>query len=188
MRRLLQASALSVALAASVLGCSSSGDGGVTGTNDFLNAGAEVTPRTATMLEYVDITEASGTRTSTCLAIDAHRAFGVFAAAFTLQYDPASLRYRSFDDGATCLGDTSVRLPAQVDATQPGLIIVGVTRNAAATTTGVTCGRLIELCFDVIGEGDTQLTFVGNRQLIGPPPAGAPVAVEWVTSDLKTRL
>ena len=179
---------MALVLAATMLACSSSGDGGVAGTNNYLNAGAEVTPGTATALEWVDIVEASGTRTSTCLGIDAHRAFGVFAGAFTLTYDPVRLRYASFDDSATCLGAASVRLPAQVDASQPGRVIVGVTRSAAATTTGVDCGRLIVLCFDVIGEGRSRVEFTGNRQLFGPPPAGAPVAVEWVGSEVVTSL
>ena len=176
------------ALTASImLGCMSSGDGGSGGTGDFLNRGAEVTSDTTAAWEFVRLEKVSGDRDSACIAVEALRAFNVFNASFTLSYDPGVLRYTSFDAAGTCIGSGAAVLPPLVDATiTPGNVVVGLSRNGATTSTGVDCGQLITLCFDVIGDGDTRLTFTGNRQL--QDPTGTPVAVQWLGADLMTRL
>lgn len=182
---------LSLAAAAcaalALLACTSSGDGGRGATDDYLLRGATVTPDTPTALEYVDLTESSGDGESTCIAVTAHRVFGMFNASFTVSYDPTVLRFTGFDAAGTCIGTGSAVLPAQVDAsTTPGDVVVGLSRNAAVTNAGVDCGHLIDLCFDVIGEGSTRVAFTGNREI--QDPSGAPIAVTWYGSDVETRL
>jgi hypothetical protein len=107
----------------------------------------------------------------------------VFSAAFSLTYDPTLLRYTGFDASTSCLGTGGTVLTPQVDwTTTPGRIVVGLTRNAATTTTGVNgCGHLIDLCFDVIGEGEFDMDFTGNLALLEPD--GDPVAdlgTNWI--------
>jgi len=173
--------------ASMMLGCTSSGDGGAGGTDDFLNRGAQVSSDTTAALEYVRLEKVSGDRDSACIGVEAIRAFNVFNASFTLSYDPGVLRYTSFDPAGTCIGSGAEVLPPLVDATTtPGNVVVGLSRNGAITSTGVDCGQLITLCFDVIGDGDTRLTFTGNRQL--QDPTGTPVAMQWLGADLTTRL
>lgn len=186
--RSLAAAVLSLGAAAALLSCTSSGDGGTGATGEYLDRGAAITPVAPTALEYVDITKVSGDRDSVCVAVTAHRAFSVYAVAFTLSYDASKLRYVSYDDTANCIGSGTAVLPAQVDASQPGQIIVGMSRNIATTSTAVDCGLLMQVCFDVIGTGDTTMAFTGNRQFLGPPPTGAPVTVEWTASDVHTQL
>lgn len=186
--------ARSLALAASLLccaglllACTSSGDGGRGSTEEFLGRGAQVTPDVATSLEYVDLTESSGDSTSTSIAVTAHRIFGVFNATFTVSYDPTALAFSGFDAAGTCMGSGSAVLPPQVDATStPGDVVVGLSRNIANTTSGVDCGHLIELHFDVIGTGSSRLAFTGNREF--QDPTGAPIPASWVGSDVETRL
>ena len=176
------------ACAVVLLACTSSGDGGTGGTDDFLNQGAHVTSDgpAAGNLEYVDLARISGDSTSACIAVEAHRTFDVFNATFTLTYDPTMIEYASFDDAGTCMGSGAAVLPTLVDAaTTPGQIVVGMSRNIANTSTGVTCGRLLNLCFTVVGEGDTRLTFTGNREI--QDVNGNPIPVEWVPADLQTR-
>ena len=178
---------LAALTASMMLGCTSSGDGGTGGTGDFLNRGAEVTSYTTDALESVRLEKVSGDRDSACIAVEAIRAFNVFNASFTLSYDPSVLRYTSFDAAGTCMGSGAVVLPPLVDATiTPGNVVVGLSRNGATTSTGVDCGQLITLCFDVIGDGDTLLTFIGNNEI--QDPTGTPVDVAWVSANLKTRL
>lgn len=187
--RLLLSSALALVVTAALVSCTSSGDGGVGGTNDYLDGGAEVVSAGPTGLEWIDFVEVVGTRTTTCIAVEGHRVLDLFAVAFTISYDERALRYTGYDDDATCVGAVNELTATLVDASTPGVIIVGVSRNAGVTTAGVDgCGRMIELCFDIIGEGDTPLTFTGNRVVYGPPPTGTPIAVEWVAAEVRTRL
>lgn len=187
MRTRLVLPALAAAACAFVLlSCTSSGDGGSGGLDDFLSQGANVISDGTTALEYVDLAKISGDSTSACIAVQAYRTFDVFNASFTLTFDPTMLDYVSFDDAGSCIGSGSDVLPTLVDASTPGQLVVGLSRNSANTSTGVNCGLLLNLCFAVIGEGDTRLTFTGNREL--QDPAGAPIAVQWVPADLQTRL
>jgi hypothetical protein len=186
--RLLRALILGAAVSAAALlsGCTSTGDGGASGVTDFLGRGVNIVSDGASVNRYIDFVKVTGDRESACIGIEAHRdVFDAFAAGFTVQYDPSMLTYTGFVDSDSCLGTGSTVLPSQVDSTTPGQLIVGVTRNAASTTTGVTCGRFIQLCFDVAGEGDTRLEFVGNRQLYDS--TGAPVSVDWVDATVQTR-
>lgn len=174
---------LASACAAALLSCQGAGDGGVGGTNDYLNRGVTVTPDATAALSYVSILETGGDATTTCIGVDARRVSNVFSAAFSLTYDPTLLRYTGFDASTSCLGTGAAVLTPQVDwTTTPGRIVVGLTRNAATTTTGVNgCGHLIDLCFDVIGEGEFDMDFTGNLALLEPD--GDPVAdlgTNWI--------
>lgn len=187
--RLLRILALPLALVATALlsACTGVGDGGQSGVDDFLARGATVVSDGATPNRYVDFVKVSGDRTSACIAIEAHRdVFDLFAVAFTVSYDPAMLRYSGFIDSDSCLGTGAAVLPTQVDTSAPGRIIVGQSRNSATTSTGVTCGRVVQLCFDVIGEGDTRLEFTGNRALLASD--GSTITNDWVGATVQTRL
>ena len=187
--RLLRILALSSGVVATALlsACTGVGDGGESGVNSFLNRGATIVSDGATANRYVDFVKVTGDRTSACIGIEAHRdVFDLFSAAFTVSYDATKLRYTGLIDSDSCLGTGAAVLPTQVDASVPGRIIVGQSRNAATTTTGVTCGRLIQLCFDVIGEGDTRLEFTGNRALLASD--GSTISNDWVGATVQTRL
>jgi hypothetical protein len=186
-RLLLAASAAAATIL--LVGCTSSGDGGRGGTNDFLNRGATVTSDSPSGPEYVSMTEITGDRDSTCVGIEATRAFDVFNASFTITYDASMLSYTGFVDSNTCLGSGTAVLPTQVDAAStPGQVVVGIARNAANTTTGADCspGELIQLCFNVIGTGSSRLRFTGNTEL--QDPTGGTISVEWLDADVDTQL
>ena len=181
--RRLGALLLAIIGAAVLVSCQGAGDGGVTDTTDYLNRGVVVTPTATSALSYVSILETAGDATTTCIGVDARRVSNVYSAAFSVTYDPTLLRYTGFDASTSCLGTGASVLAPQVDATTtPGRIVVGLTRNAATTTTGVNgCGHMIDLCFDVIGEGTFTMAFTGNLALLDP--TGAPVAdlgTNWV--------
>ena len=181
--RRLGALVLAIASAALLISCQGAGDGGVTDTNNYLNRGVVVTPNTTAALSYVSILETAGDATTTCIGVDAYRVSNVFSAAFSLTYDPTLLRYTGFDASTSCLGTGSAVLSPQVDAvTTPGRIVVGFTRNAATTTTGVNgCGHMIDLCFDVIGQGTFTVAFTGNLALLEPDADPvADLGTNWV--------
>jgi hypothetical protein len=185
--RCLVGALLVLALLTTLLGCHGAGDGGQGATDEFLNRGADVVPLPATTSTYVQLVEQGGTPTQVCIAVDAFRdrITNVYSASFSVTYDPALVHFNSFDDSATCLGGPSNRLPTQVNTDTPGLLIVGLTRDASVTTTGVTCGPLITLCFDIVGQGQFVMGFTGNLALLDPSNARLPV--EWVSSTVRTR-
>lgn len=163
---------LAVALAAS-LSCTSSGDGGIAGTNDHLNRGVSLEPLPGTPsplpLTRVELVERAGDATTSCIGVKVWRANELFAAAFSVTYDPTVLRYTGFDASASCLGTGTLVLPPRVDATAtPGRIVVGLTRNAATTSVGVNVieDYLIDLCFEVVATGEFDMNFVGNLALL----------------------
>ena len=184
---------LAGACAALLLSCQGAGDGGVGDTNSYLNRGVTVTPDSfdpATVQSYVTILETAGDATSTCIGVDARRLSDVFSVVFSLTYDPTALRFTGFDASTSCLGTIAVTLTPQVDAgTTPGRLVVGFTRNAATTSTGVNgCGHIIDLCFDVIGTSTFDMDFTGNLAVLKPD--GSPVAdlgTNWVGGQLVVR-
>jgi hypothetical protein len=108
----------------------------------------------------------SGTRTSICLGVDVSPVLDLFSVAFTLRYDPTVLRYTGFQPGdfLGSASETIVEVSAQ-PSTAPNSVVVGVTRNAAAIDpdVGVTGrGRIITLCFDLVGPGNSLMVFTGN--------------------------
>lgn len=183
----LTATLVAVALAlALALGCTSSGDGGVTGTNNYVNRGVtlEPIPGSPSPLTSVTLVETAGDATTSCIGVRVLRVTDLFAAAFSVTYDPTILRYTGFDASASCLGTGADVLPPQVDAvTTPGRIVVGLTRNAGATNVEIdTCGYLLDLCFEVVAAGEFDMNFVGNLALLKLD--GTPVATltgsDWI--------
>jgi hypothetical protein len=161
--------------AALLLACTGVGDGGVSGTDEFLTRGADVVSDTLPSAPYVRLREASDDRDSFCVAVDALDALDVFSVAFTLTYDSRYARPTSFSTANGCLGLSGATLPAQVDwVLTPNEIVVGWTRDGSLNPTGVSCGRLIEICFDIVGTGSFTMGFTGNVALLRPD--GTPVA------------
>jgi hypothetical protein len=175
------------------LSCTSSGDGGVTGTNNYLNRGVtlEPIPGSPSPLTSVSLVETAGDATTSCIGIKVLRVTDVFAAAFSVTYDPAILRYTGFDASTSFLGTTAEMLPPQVDAiTTPGRIVVGLTRNSAVTTVEIDgTGYLLDLCFEVVRPGEFDMNFVGNLALLKLD--GTPVVTltgsDWIGMHVVVR-
>ena len=186
------ASAIAVAALAS-LSCTGAGDGGVSGTDDYLNRGVTVEPLTPTTTSHVALRETSGDQTTSCISVEARLVSDVFSAAFTVTYDETVLRYTGLSVTSSCLGTAAETLAPQVDAlSTPGELVVGFTRNGAVTTTGIdTCGRLIDLCFEVIGEGEFDMDFVGNLALLKPDGTAVDEltggSADWVSAHVTVR-
>lgn len=185
--RRLAGALVALALLTTVLACHGAGDGGEGATDEFLNRGADVVSFPTTAMTYVQLVEDGGTPTQVCIAVDGfrNRMTDVYSAAFSVTYDQTLVSFVSVDDSGSCLGGSGSTLPTQVNTDTPGLVVVGMTRDASVTTTGVTCGSLATLCFDIVGEGQFVMRFVGNLALLDPTNDSLPV--EWVDATVTTR-
>ena len=179
--------------ALALLSCTGAGDGGVSGTNDYLNRGVHVTAPATVPLSHVGLTETAGDATTTCIGVEVHRLSNVFSTSFSVVYDPSVLRYTGSDASTSFLGTGATVLGPQVDATAtPGRIVVGLTRNIASVTTGVDSGadgHVLDLCFEVVAAGEFDMIFTGNLAVLQPD--GTPVldlAGNWIGSHVKVVL
>ena len=186
--------ALVVSLAALGAGllsaCTGVGDGGTDSTDQYLNRGADVTSDARPADHYVWLRQDVDDRDSFCVAVDVDSGTNVFSAAFTLTYDTRYVRPASYSVMTGCLGLSGSTLPPQVDWSRtPGEIVVGLTRDASSTTTGVSCGHLIDVCFDILDGGTFTLGFTGNLALLQPD--GTPVAgidtSDFIEATVETR-
>lgn len=189
LRRLLPVAGTALA-AAALVACTSSGDGGDDLVDDFLGMGAlyesDSTPGSGTT-PYVALEQSVDERDSFCVLASVHRVTELYSVTFTLQHDPAQAAFTGSTTG-TFLGSN---LLASVDGSTPGEVIVGLSRQLPVHgMTGVMGeGDLIELCYDVVGDGDGRLNFIPNLAL--EDPAGDPVPngpAVFVGGDLSTRI
>jgi hypothetical protein len=188
-RRLLPLAGAALA-AAALVACTSSGDGGDDLVNDFLGTGAlyesDAAPGSGTA-PYVDMEQTVDERDEFCVAVSVHRVTELYSVAFTLQHDPAQAAFSGSTVG-TFLGSS---LLTSVDGSTPGQVIVGLSRQLPVHgMTGVMGeGELIELCYDVVGDGEGRMNFIPNLALEDPNgdpvPNGPPI---FVGGDLATGI
>ena len=183
--------ALVAACSAALLGCTSSGDGGSDLVDDFLETGALFTsdaPNAGTR-PYVQMEQSVDERDRFCVAVSVYQVTNLYSVAFTLQHDPAQATF----DASTSSAGSFLEAGSEtlIDGTTPGEVIVGQTRvNPIHGMTGVSGeGLLVELCYDVVGDGDGRLTFIPNLALEDATgasvPNGPPI---FVGGELSTRL
>lgn len=161
----------SIAFAASLLlfACTGAGDGGM--ANQQLSRGAtwdsDAPPAAGT--GQVSIATASGTRTTTCLDVKSAYALDLFSVAFTLQFDPSVLSYTGYQAGTLLGSGNQILVQASPQpAASPDSVVVGITRNAAVVTGGVTAnGTLITLCFDLVAPATASPVTFGGASLVG---------------------
>lgn len=156
---------------AGLVACQGAGDGGVTASNQQLSRGAtyaSAVPPSPGQPQVV-LSVASGTRDTVCLGVSSYYALDLYSVAFTLQYDPDVMRYTSWQEGS--LLGTGSEVLVQVTPqppTAPDSVVVGVTRNSAVVTGGVTGnGRLITLCFDLVAPATNSPVTFGGANLVG---------------------
>lgn len=170
--------------------CSGAGDGGVGATNQVLSQGATYHGGADPGLTWVGLEQATGLRTSVCLDVKVYRAVDLYSVSFTLGYDPALLDFRSSAIG-DALGMPDTLLSA-IDASSPGLLVVGVSREAVTHgMTGVSTSSdgstVVSLCFDILAPGTgSSIEFVPALALEDPSGAPVPGSPTWVggTIDL----
>lgn len=194
LRRLLVLPLAAVAVLA-LLACTSSGDGGGGLTEDFLESGAHFEPTPsgrdgADARPRVELSQSVDQRTTFCLQVDAFRVSGLYSVTFTVAYDSTQADFRGYTVGDLLGNDLLVSVDGSVD----GQVVVGLTRQfpvhgmTGVNTTGGEPGGLIELCFDVEGEGtDRQVSFIPNLALEDFDGNSIGV-VEWLGGLLTTRL
>jgi hypothetical protein len=188
-RRLLLLAGAALA-AVGLVACTSSGDGGEDLVNDFLGTGAlyesDSTPGSGTT-PYVAMEQSVDERDEFCVAVSVFRVTELYSVAFTLQHDPAQAAFKGSTTG-NFLG-VPASLLVSVDGSTPGQVIVGLSRRLTVHgMTGVMGeGELIELCYDVVGDGEGRMNFIPNLAL--EDPAGDPVPngpAVFVGGDLST--
>jgi len=190
---------LTVLAAVALLACTSSGDGGTGLTDDFLESGAlfesDTTPAGGSADPWVGLTQSVDQRTVFCLDVDAYRVSDLYSVAFTLTYDSNQADLRSYSVGDLLIGDFAESdLLVSVDGSSDGLVLVGLTRKLevhqmeGVSTTGGDPGHLIQLCFDIFGEGTERgVNFIPNLAL-EDFDGNSLGAVEWIDGVLTTRL
>lgn len=187
MMRPLAGAALAALVALTLLGCTSSGDGGTGATDDFLMGGATYTsdPMPPAGSAQVFLSEATSLRGELCLDVETRFVQDLFAVAFALRYDATVLRFRDVSAGPF-LGSGNEILGVQATANEDGgvgILTVGLTRNSDEVgLTGVDgcstgCGgaanrgALMTLCFDLVGAAEgSPIVFTGT--LAGFDPFG----------------
>jgi hypothetical protein len=173
-----------------LVSCTGVGDGGSSSTDQYLNRGADITSDPRPADHYVWLRQDVDDRDSFCVAVDVDSGLDVFSAAFTLTYDTRYVRPASYSVAGGCLGLSGSTLPPQVDWSRtPGQIVVGLTRDASSTTTGVSCGHLIDICFDILDGGTSTLGFSGSLALL-QPDGTAVVGIDssdFIEAELETR-
>lgn len=183
---------LAACAAWTLLSCTSSGDGGDDLVDDFLETGAlyasDMSPGSGTV-PYVDMDQSVDQRDRFCVAVSAHRVMSLYSVTFTLSHDPAQV---AFDEDSSSVGPfLGSGLLVSLDDATAGEVRVGVTRELSTHgMVGVDGeGVIIDLCYDVVGDGDGRLNFIPNLALEdpmgNPVPNGPPV---FVGGDLSTRL
>jgi hypothetical protein len=194
LRRLLALPFAALAVAA-LLACTSSGDGGMDLTDDFLDSGAHFEADASLRAPgdpnpRVEISMSEGDRTSFCLDVDAFRVANLYSVSFTLAFDGSQAELTSYAVGDLLGSDLLV----SVDGSSDGQVIVGLTRQfpvhgmTGVSTSGGDPGHLIELCFNIDGEGvERPVGFLPNLALedfdgnsVGP--------TEWLGGLLTTAL
>jgi len=181
-RRLALTACAAVVAAGLLLACTSSGDGGQGAIDDVLQSGATyVSDRPASSeVDVVYLEQVSSSRDVLCVNVQVGSVSDLFALAFRLEYDSDLLSYRGYTEG-TFLGSAGTTLE-EVDATLDparGVEVLTVGVSLTAGQPGVTgcssssvCatarGPAIQLCFDVLAPGVTDLSFV--PALGGFPP------------------
>ncbi len=164
-------------------GCGGGGGGGVIqACLDFL-AGSSPTAG------MVTAQEASG---SACdpVAVDVlvTDVSDIFAASFTITYDPSVARYEMLSTSGSVLGCGGTTIQALEDK-QSGQATIGLTRQGAATgCDAVGSGLLVRLFFSKVGtSGSSNLTF-SNTKLFGSetPPQEKP-GIMWSGGTFEIR-
>ncbi|MEM7245220.1 MAG: hypothetical protein AAF533_07735 [Acidobacteriota bacterium] len=156
---------LSLAAAWSLLGCTSSGDGGNIGP--VLARGGEYTSSIADVpAGSVFLEQSTDQPTSFCLDVRVEAVVDLWAVAFTLAYDDTVIDFSSSQSGGF-LGSTTQA--TTLIETNPGEVVVGIARRADQVSTGVTSGDpgtenpVVTLCFDILDAStDSPIQFVPN--------------------------
>ena len=120
---------------------------------------------------YLTGTTGSGANNSlVTLHVNVSNTSDVFGASFDVQYDPTMAQFVNWGAGDLLeFGGQSVAY--QVNATQPGRLVVGVARTSGGvgvTTTGVR--RLIDLTLRVTRAGNSQVAFLNASLLDSQNP------------------
>lgn len=176
-------------LCAALLGCTSSGDGGVAPPAGPMEGAVFVSDAPpAGGGGYVSLRQTVSTRRSTCLAVEVTDAVDVFSVAFDLEYDPGVLDLQPSPQGFSVgdfLGDDV--LEALADGT--GVATVGVSRRSNIHATGVAGdGTVAELCFDLIGTADdSPLEFTSNLAALDSSGAVEIGAARFVGGSVTVR-
>lgn len=104
---------------------------------------------------------------------------GVYAAAFDVTYDPDMATYVGFTPGS--LLEQGGHSPTyQLDASQPGRVVVGASRNGNVPTVNAAGARnLINLTFQVKQAGSAPLTYGSPQLYDGQAPPQPLPGIHW---------
>lgn len=113
------------------------------------------------------------------LAVNVSDTADVYGAGFDLAYDTSHVQFVDWTAGD--LLETGGHSPLYTVTTQPGLIVVGVSRNGAVAGVDVTgSATLIRLTFRVLSPGASDVAFSREFLVDSQPPAPTPiVGLEW---------
>lgn len=110
---------------------------------------------------------------------------GVYAAAFDVTYDPSMASYVAFTPGS--LLEQAGHSPTyQVNASSPGRVVVGVSRNGNVPAVDAmgTNNHLISLTFRVRQAGSAPLTFGSPALYDGQAPPQPLSGIQWFGGSL----
>ncbi len=156
-------------------GCSGSSDEGVVTQTciDFLGSGSQ----TAGTVVAV---QAAGSNCSV-VAVDliVTGVTDVFAAAFTVNFNPAVASFDGLNQSGSLLAGGGVQVDVLVDADTPGQVDVGMTRRAASGVDVAGSSKLVTLLFRIVDPGSTSLTFSDPRLTGSETPPAVKSGVQW---------
>lgn len=175
-----------LALLPATVACSGGG-----GANQVLNTGglaANFTPDQPTpsaLTTAMDRGVATGDLVTVTVNITDTR--GVYGAAFWLTFNPDKATYVTWSPGS--LLEAGHQTPTyQVDASQPGKVVVAATRNGnVSPVDALGTKNLINLTFRVQQAGDSPLAFGSPRLYDGQVPPQPIAGVNWFGGSLRAQ-